>query len=229
MRGLGPGIEIVDPADPALRYDLRLPLLSLPLVCGTTLGTIPGDVPYLGAEPARVERWRRGLGDGGLRIGICWQGNPSLVDRGRSYPLAALAGLARRPGTRLISLQKGHGLEQLGAALPQGMTVETLGEEFDAGPDAFLDSAAVMQNLDLIISCDTSVAHVAGALARPTFVLLRKIPDWRWMLGREDSPWYPTMRLFRQPCPGDWSAAVSDVVAAVEAMRDQALRSAAIM
>ncbi|MGE0573584.1 tetratricopeptide repeat protein, partial [Reyranella sp.] len=210
MHGLGPGLSIVDPDDPALSYDLRLPLLSLPLAFATTLDTIPGDVPYLGAEPERVERWRRRLGEGGLRIGICWQGNPSLVDRGRSFPLAALAGLARRPGTRLISLQKGHGVEQF-AALPDGMTVETLGGDFDAGPDAFLDSAAVLQSLDLVITSDTAMAHLAGALARPVWVALKQVPDWRWFLDRPTSPWYPTMTLFRQKQRGDWAGVFDEM------------------
>ncbi len=181
-----------------------MPLLSLPLACATTVDTIPGDVPYLGAEPERVERWRRRLGDDGPRIGICWQGNRSLVDVGRSFPLAALAVLARRPGTRLVSLQKGPGVDQL-AALPDGMTVESLGEDFDSGPDAFLDSAAVMQSLDLVITSDTAVAHLAGALARPVWVALKQVPDWRWLLGRSTSPWYPTMTLFRQKQRGDWA------------------------
>ena len=104
---------------------------------------------------------------------------------------------------RLISLQKDHGLDQL-TNLPSDITVETLGDEFDSGPDAFIDTAAVMSNLDLIITSDTSIAHLAGALGYPTWVALKYVPDWRWLLDREDSPWYPSLRLFRQAAPGDW-------------------------
>src|SRR5262249_57222023 len=111
--------------------------------------------------------------------------------------------LSRLPGVRLISLQKHHGLDQL-ARLPADCKIETLGDDFDSGPDAFVDTAAVLDSLDLIITSDTSIAHLAGALARPTWVALKHVPDWRWMLDRKDSPWYPKMRLFRQPRLGDW-------------------------
>jgi hypothetical protein len=106
---------------------------------------------------------------------------------------------------RLISLQYKDGLDQLGD-LPTGVTIETLGDDFCKGPDAFIDTAAVMANLDLTISCDTSIAHVAGALGRPVWVALNYVPDWRWLLDRDDSPWYPTARLFRQPLRGDWTS-----------------------
>ena len=133
-----------------------------------------------------------------------WQGKAtSDADTGRSVPLRAFAPLCHIPGVKLISLQKNHGLEQL-AHLPPGMSVETLGAEFDAGPDAFMDCAAVMMNLDLVISCDTAAAHLAGALGRPVWIVLKHVPDWRWMMDREDTPWYPTARLFRQARRGDW-------------------------
>jgi hypothetical protein len=148
-------------------------------------------------------RWRQRLGSEGFKVGICWQGSKLPIDVGRSFPLGLFHGISRISGVRLISLQNGPGSEQL-TTMPAGMTVETLGEEFDAGPDAFVDTAAVMQSLDLVITSDTSIAHVAGALARPTWVALKQVPEWRWLLGREDSPWYPTARLFRQKKRGDW-------------------------
>ena len=175
-------------------------MMSLPLLTGTRVETIPGDVPYLAAEPDRVTRWARHLSRrDGFRIGLVWQGNPDpMVDRGRSVALAALAPLARIPGVRLIALQKGPGSEQVEAVAPD-MTVETLGDEFDGGPDAFVDTAAVMANLDLVISTDTAAAHLAGALGRPVWILLKALPEWRWLgEDRGDSPWYPTARLFRQ-------------------------------
>ena len=160
--------------------------------------------PYLAADPDRVTVWRERIGAHGRRIGIAWQGNPaSAAERGRSIPLREFLPLAQVPGVRLISLQKHHGLEQL-AGVPDGLRIETLGDDFDAGPDAFIDTAAVMQCLDMVITSDTSVAHLAGALGRPVWVGLQHVPDWRWMLEGEDSLWYPTMRLFRQTRRGDW-------------------------
>jgi tetratricopeptide (TPR) repeat protein len=175
-------------------------MMSLPFLTGTRLDTIPGATPYLAAEPERATRWARRLARrDGFRIGLVWQGNPDpTVDRGRSVPLAALEPLARIPGVRLIALQKGPGSEQVDEVADR-MTVETLGDDFDGGPDAFVDTAAVMAELDLVISTDTAAAHLAGALGRPVWILLKALPEWRW-LGEErgDSPWYPTARLFRQ-------------------------------
>ena len=204
MRSLSATVEIVDEADPALAFDVHCPLLSLPLAFKTDLASIPGKSPYLGVEDGLVERWRERIGSHGFKIGICWQGATSKIDAGRSFPLAALYPIARLAGVRLISLHKGAGEAQL-QSLPEGMTVETLGADFDAGPDAFLDSAAVMKNLDLVISSDTAIAHLAGALAVPVWIALKHVPDWRWMLDRADSPWYPTARLFRQRVRDDWS------------------------
>jgi ADP-heptose:LPS heptosyltransferase len=119
---------------------------------------------------------------------------------------------------RLISLQKGEGEAQL-LTLPDGM-VQALGRDFDAGPDAFVDTAAVMEGLDLIITSDTAIAHLAGALGRPTWVALQYVPDWRWLLDRNDSPWYPTMRLFRQQRVGDWEGVFSQIqLALIERMQ----------
>jgi tetratricopeptide (TPR) repeat protein len=185
-------------------FDFHLPLMSAPGVQGTTLANIPAKIPYLAAEPARIEQWSKKLPRDKFNIGIVWQGNPNPnIDNGRSIPLCAFAPLSKIPGVRLISLQKNDGVEQLDE-LPPGMMVETLGDDFDAGPDAFLDSAAVMMNLDLIVSSDTAIAHLAGALGRPLWIALKHAPDWRWMTERSDTPWYPTARLFRQYRPGDW-------------------------
>jgi len=191
-------------------------LLSLPLAFDTALETIPAEVPYLSSDPDRVARWAgRIAGLAGLKVGIAWQGNPGverlLWARGRSIPLAALAPLAGLPGVSLVALQKGVGAEQL-QEVPFRHRVLDLGPEFDSGPNAFLDAAAVMASLDLVICSDTSIAHLAGSLGRPVWALLHTSPDWRWLLGRADSPWYPTMRLFRQS-GGGWS----DVVGAVAA------------
>ena len=190
------------------RCDVQSPLLSLPMI----FDTIPADIPYLYPEPDLIAAWRTRLESlDGFRIGVVWQGNPDAkIDRGRSFRLELLAPLAAIKGVRLISLQRRDGLDQL-LTLPDGMSVTTLTEDVDAGDDAFIDTAAIMANLDLIISSDTSVAHLAGALGRPVWVLLQKVPDWRWLLDREDCPWHPTMRLFRQPSAGDWRAVVATV------------------
>lgn len=214
MRSLDAPCAIVDAQDPALAYDLHCSLLSLPLAFATRLETIPAEVPYLRPEAARVDRWRDRLGADGFRVGICWQGNVGRVDRGRSFPLALLGSIAALPDVRLISLHKGAGEAQL-AELPAGMTVERPGEDFDAGSDAFLDTAAIMACCDLVISSDTAAAHLAGALARPVWLALKHAADWRWLLERSDSPWYPTMRLFRQPAAGDWTAVFAAMASAL--------------
>ena len=198
LLGSLPGAPRIVASGEALpRFDLVCPLLSMPRL----FDTAPGNVPYLAAEPERVAQWRSRIGSHGRRVGLAWQGNPdSQAEQGRSIPLREFLPLAQVAGVRLISLQRHHGLEQLAAA-PE---VETLGEAFDAGADAFIDTAAVMQGLDLVITSDTAVAHLAGALGRPVWLALQHVPDWRWMLERSDCPWYPSMRLFRQTRRGDW-------------------------
>ena len=209
-------IEIVSRIDQP--FDLMCSLFLLPHAVGIDESALGGMVPYLHAEPALVEHWKRQLPEEGVRIGIAWQGNPtSLFDQGRSIPLACFAPLARLPNVRLISLQMNHGLDQL-ERLPDGMEVTTLGPGFNAGPDNVVDTAAVMKNLDLIISTDTSVPHIAGALGCPIWVLLKAAPDWRWQLEREDCPWYPTMRLFRQKRAGEWDEVMARVAAAAAAL-----------
>ena len=206
LRGLPVPITFIPEHTSPARLDFHVSLASLPLLLGSRVETIPAPVPYLKAEPERVMQWRTRIGAEGLRIGVSWQGKVrGINDPFRSFPLAAMVPLAAMPGVRLISLQKGEGSEQLDH-LPAGMTVERLGEDFDSGFDAFIDSAAVMEACDLVISCDTSVAHLAGALGRPTWTALKSVPEWRWLLERTDSPWYPTMTLYRQPRFNDWDS-----------------------
>lgn len=205
LRGLAarlPGVaRLVEDAGRLPRFDCQLPVLSLPKVFATSLATVPATVPYLSVDPERIALWRQRIGARGFRVGIAWQGNPGYGrDRDRSIPVTHYVPLAQVPGVRLISLQQQHGLDQL-AAWPKDVALET-----PAGVDAadYSDTAAAMMNLDLVITSDTSIAHVAGALGRPVWVALGYVPDWRWLLGRDDSPWYPTLRLFRQPTRGDW-------------------------
>jgi tetratricopeptide (TPR) repeat protein len=216
-------------------FDVVCPMMSLPVRRGMDITSAPP--PYLAAEPDRVARWRSHLGPesfrpggfgssgfrpGGFKVGIAWQGNAARIeDTGRSFRLEQFLPLGRVPGVRLISLQKGFGTEQLGA-LPAGLVVETLGADFDSGPDAFLDSAAVIMNLDLVITSDTAIAHLAGALGRPVWVALKHVPDWRWMTGRQDSPqdspWYPSMRLFRQERRDMWEPVFAEMAEVLRGM-----------
>ena len=207
--------------DPLPPIDYHCLLLSLPLAFDTELTTIPAEIPYLSADPDRVAHWAPRLADlTGLKVGIAWQGNPDVERlvwaRGRSIPIADLAPLAELSGVSLVSLQKGAGAEQL-QEVPFRHRVLDLGPEFDGGPNAFLDAASVMSGLDLVISSDTSIVHLAGALGRPVWTLLQASPDWRWLLDRADSPWYPTMRLFRQS-GGGWGDLVGVVAAELAAL-----------
>jgi hypothetical protein len=209
-------LTIIGDEEPLPKHDWQCPLMSLPLVFGTELRNIPSTVPYLTAEPERVARWRRLLGADGFKVGLCWQGRRASIDIGRSFPLALLEPVARLPSVRLISLQKGVGLEQL-QALPKGMTVAEPPDSWDEDVP-FLDSAAILQSVDLLITSDTSIAHLAGALGRPAWVLLRDAPDWRWLLERSDTPWYPTLRLFRQEAAGDFVGVVRRVAIELAAL-----------
>jgi tetratricopeptide (TPR) repeat protein len=220
LRPLSSVVEVVDSMKGAAPFDFQCALMSVPLRFGTNLHSVPSTVPYLSAEKDLADRWTKHLGGHGFKIGIAWQGNPDRrLDRGRSIPLAEFVPLARVPGVRLISLQKKHGLGQL-AGLPADANVEILPDGFDSGPDAFIDTAAVMAGLDLIITSDTSIAHLAGALGRPTWLALKHVPEWRWLIDREDCPWYPAMRLFRQETEGDWKSVFSKIE---KALRDPRL------
>jgi hypothetical protein len=213
-----PGVSQIlrrgEPID--VKVDAILSLASLPRVMGTTLETIPANVPYVTADPQRVRAWRERLSadPAKLKVGIVWAGSGlHQNDRIRSCSLADLAPLSAVEGVRLYSLQKGAPAKQLESA-PPGMNVTPLGDDLHD----FGDSAALLDVLDLLISVDTSVVHLAGALARPVWTLLARGPDWRWMLGRDDSPWYPTMRLFRQTTLKDWKPVIDRVADELRAM-----------
>ena len=193
-------------------FDLYCPLPGLPHLFGTVVQTVPADVPYLQAPPDGVVAWRQRLGrDRTFKVGIVWAGAAgNRNDRRRSVRAAAFFPLSQVPGVTLYSLQKGPPLAQLGESAP-GLPAHDL----DAHLNDFADTASAVMNLDLVVTVDTSVAHLAGALGRPVWTLLPFSPDFRWMLGRSDSPWYPTMRLFRQPLPGDWGPVFEELAAAL--------------
>ena len=192
-------------------FDTYSPLMSLPRILGTTLETVPAQVPYLG-KGLQPEQFPFPEAASGPKVGIAWAGSPThRNDRNRSCPLAALLPLLRLPGVNFYSLQKGERAADL-TQLPPEVNVTDLSPLIDD----FADTARAMAHLDGVISVDTSVAHLAGALGKPVWTLLCYSPDWRWLLERDDTPWYPTMGLFRQPAPGDWASVVRAVVQAWE-------------
>lgn len=189
-------------------FDFHIPLLSLPLAFDTIVATVPAEVPYL-VPPAELrDKWARHFADiSGLKVGLVWAGRPEhRRDHERSLSLDLLTPLGRIPGVRFFSLQMGPKAAELESPRV-GFAVEPLGLFED-----FADTAAAITQLDLVISVDTSVSHLTGALGRPNWVLLTAVPDWRWLLEREDCPWYPLTRLFRQPVPGDWRSVLVDLV-----------------
>jgi tetratricopeptide (TPR) repeat protein len=209
-----PGVEkVVAIGAPLPPFDIQVPLLGLPRLFETTADTIPGDVPYLTPDAAAVEKWRAVMGPSDdHRVGIVWQGNPRhRGDRLRSPGLKSLRSLFDTPGIDFYSLQKDDGARQLAEL---GLTDVVRDHTADFAD--FSDTAAAILNLDLIIACDTAVAHLAGALARPTWLLLPLAAEWRWLTERDDSPWYPTARLFRQRRLGDWDEVMARVGAALK-------------
>jgi len=210
-----PGVDELAAVElPLPAADFYVPVMSLPERLGTTLETIPAEVPYVFADAELVELWRQRLMEwDGFKVGIVWQGNPRRPgDRQRSIPLTHYRPLASV--VRLVSLQKGPGVEQLSDAARSWPVVD-LGERVDRA-GAFVDTAAIMQNLDLVITSDTAPAHLAGALGVATWTALQRVPDWRFLLDREDSPWYPTMRLFRQTRAGDWDGVFEQIARELE-------------
>ena len=214
-----PNVTIATDAD-AIRKEGRafvwLPLMSAPHILGTTIDTLPRATPYLKADPARVATWAGKLGDATFKIGINWSPGHAdhTVTSQRDIPLAAFAELAALPGVELIALQKGAAVDDI-AKVAFRDKIRVIDADTKADADFFLDTAAVMESLDLVIGCDTSVVHLAGSLARPVFTAVPVISDWRWMLGRNDTPWYPTMRVFRQAAPGQWGPVFQHIAAAV--------------
>jgi tetratricopeptide (TPR) repeat protein len=201
--------QIVTPDEELPDFDVYRGLMSMPLFSATTLETVPAEVPYLRADRTQIKRWKRIIEPGaGVRVGLVWAGATGYGnDHNRSLRLEQFALVARKvPEARFYSLQKGDAAQQV-RGKPGGMKVIDLSAELND----FSDTAAAIENLDLVISVDTAVAHLAGALGKATWTLLPFSPDWRWMLEREDTPWYPTMKLFRQPAPKDWESVIDRV------------------
>jgi Flp pilus assembly protein TadD len=215
-----PGVAAVFTGDDAAPpFDFHCPFVSLPRAFATTVATVPGE-PYLAADPALAAAWAKRLPASGMLVGLAWAGQSrpwlpgfATVDRRRSIGLAAFASLGSVPGVQFVSLQKGPAQEQI-RQVPGGIGLcDPMGMAED-----FADTAAIIANLDLVISVDTAVVHLAGAMGKPVFLLDRYDNCWRWLSGRVDSPWYPTMTIFRQEKQGEWSAPMARATAALQAM-----------
>lgn len=208
--------ELVESGKPVPATDYFAPVLHVPAVLGQRPSEFSDTTPYLTADEALMRTWRERLrGYRGRKIGIAWRGSPKHpADRMRSIPLAEFAPLVAVPDVQLFSLQKGPGMEEL-PPLDSSMRIVDLGRQLDETTGAFVETAAVLSSLDLLIACDTAVAHVAGALGRPVWLAVGNVPDWRWLLGRNNSPAYPTLRLFRQTSFGDWPAVFRQIAEAL--------------
>jgi len=210
-------IPVVTKGQSLPHFDLHCPLLSLPRVIGTTLGNIPRQIPYLQANAQAAQTWQNRLAAPGpvMKIGLAWAGSPTHNnDRQRSLKLADLARLAGVSGVRFYSLQKGAAAGEAKAP-PPGMELTDWTPELND----FAATAALLAHLDLVIAVDTAVVHLAGAMGKPVWTMIPFVPDWRWLLEREDSPWYPTMRLFRQPRIGDWDSVIARMALTLSALR----------
>jgi tetratricopeptide (TPR) repeat protein len=200
--------EVVTSADALPRFDYHVPLISLPYAFKTTLGDIPAHVPYLNVRAQDIEPWKAKLAvRPGFKVGLAWMGNPKFTAAGaKSCSLEQLQLLLDQPACTFISLQKGDAAAGIRALGLTGHIADHTGELH-----SFSDTAALITNLDLVISIDTAVAHLAGALGKPVWILLPFAADWRWLRHRQDSPWYPSARLFRQPRLGDWDSVLHEI------------------
>ena len=207
-----------------VHFDYHAPLLSLPFILKTDINSIPNNLPYINPDATLVKNWKKKLGNTDIfKVGICWQGNSNYstpflraVVAAKSLPLEKLQPLSTIPNVKLYCLQKETGIDQLNH-LSSNFPITIFDEDFDQSKGRFMDTAAVMKNLDLVITIDTSICHLAGAIGVPVWVMLPEPPDWRWMLKRSDTPWYPSiMRLYRQQRSGDWNTVIETILRDLE-------------
>jgi len=195
-------------------FDYQIPLLNTPAVCKTNLDTIPADIPYLYADKQIEKTWKKKITGKNFKVGLCWFGD-AVHGQTKFMPLADFVPLMRMEGVSFYSLQKYSGLEQI-ADLPDDVTLHLFEDDFDKTNGGFMDTAAVMKHLDLVITADTSVAHLAGGLGVPVWIVLPFPAEWRWLTEKENSPWYPTARLFRKKTSENWSLAKQELLAALQ-------------
>jgi hypothetical protein len=207
--------QLVSRDDPLPEFDVQSALMSLPLLMKTRMEAIPAAVPYLRADEELSSVWRERLPGGAAKVGLVWVGRATHRNqRNRSIPLETLGPLAEFKEITFVSLQK-RSNDSSFISHPSSFPLTDWTDELHD----FADTAALIDNLDLVISVDTAVAHLAGAMGKPVWLLLPHVPDWRWFLGRDDSPWYPSMRLFRQPRIGDWATPVAEIVRALQSFK----------
>jgi hypothetical protein len=200
LEGIDDIVDIGKVAEGDVKYDLYVPLLNLPSIFDTGIDNIPARIPYLSAKESKVAHWHDKIKTDSFKIGIVWAGNPAHDnDHNRSCTLNNFTRLAKIKNVKLFSLQKGPGIEQINN-WPEDLELIDLGQKFED----FTDTAAAIENMDLTISVDTSVIHLAGAMGKTAWILIPYESDWRWMLNRQDSPWYPTIELFRQKKYDNW-------------------------
>jgi Tfp pilus assembly protein PilF len=214
LKSLGENCRVVPPGQALPQFDLHCPLMSLPLLFATRLESIPNRVPYLSADAKLVSEWATYFDADShhVRVGIAWAGKPTHSnDRNRSMELSRLNCLLQLPATRFYSLQKGAAARQVDAVDKSLNLIDFSDKLAD-----FAETAALIAHLDLLITVDTAVAHLAGAMGKPVWVLLPRVPDWRWLVDRQDSPWYPTMRLFHQKSAGSWDEVIARVAKCLE-------------
>ncbi|MFC1842109.1 tetratricopeptide repeat protein [Candidatus Dependentiae bacterium] len=212
--------KIVNVGDRVPKIDYKIPILSLPLLFNTTLETIPANIPYLYADEKLISLWRNKLSHNkNFKVGICWHAKPIFLENNyltrRTVPLKDFEPLANIKNTTLYSLQKIYGLEELDN-LPDNFNIATFGPDFDETNGRFMDTAALIENLDLVITADTSIVHIAGALGKPVWILVPYVAEWRWLQKSNRTPWYPKARLFRQKQPSDWTHVIKEVTKELE-------------
>jgi hypothetical protein len=222
-------VRVIARGEPLPNFDMHARLMTLPCIFGSTPEDVPSHVPYLGVDEKRIAEFAEQFAkpaspspslplspSRALHVGLVWQGNTAHKgDRFRSIPLAMFEPVAKVPGVKLVSLQKGYGHEQIEQNRERFELIEW-SDPTDVTAEALVDTAAVMKNLDLVIAVDTSLAHLAGALGVKVWVAMPLASDWRWLVGREDTPWYPTMRLFRQRKLGEWGEVIERMAEALE-------------
>ena len=198
-------------------FDIHCPLLSLPLIFNTSIETIPTNIPYIDADSILMQKWRNKVTNkhSKLKIGLVWTTGITDLSKLKSFPLDTFSPLEQFDNITFYSLQKGDAAEQAKNP-PKDMKLIDYTDEIND----FSDTAALIKNLDLVISADTAVAHLAGALGSRIWILLSSVPIWPWMLHHEDSPWYPTMKLFRQPSKGDWESVIDKVIVELQKLLD---------